>query len=75
MSIKSRAKGVMRPSPIGNRPRLRGAISKPVPFNVTDLAKQATDALAKSRSNKIRGAFGRLTQHAKWVKIKLEGAK
>jgi hypothetical protein len=58
MSIKSRQRSVKRASPTGNRPRLRGAISKPAPFDFTTFQNTAHKANQAHRDLKTRGAFG-----------------
>lgn len=68
MSIKSRQRSIKRPSPEGKRPRLRGALSVPVPFSVTEFAKQATSA---NRRKSVGGAFGKLSKYAKRFRVEV----
>lgn len=65
MSIESQKRNKKCPSPVSGRPRLRGAISKPAPIDITAMQRQMHAANAAAPSIKTRGAFGGVTKAAR----------
>jgi len=72
MSIQSRKRNEKRPTPISGRPRLRGALTKPAPLDITAMQREMHAANAASPIIKPRGAFGGVTKAARKTREELK---